>query len=134
MYYTINRLIAVEPIKDQANTVKLNRGFATIEQKMGLIPLVVVFPTSGTDYKLKYCPGDTLLVIGDVVKHISTGVVYEADGKKFVLVSEDHVRLVKPLTVEPVAVPPLKPFQAKPQPVSVPPSESFKIRPDGGRS
>ena len=84
---TTNGNIATKPFGEQHLKVSLQKGFATIEQKMTLQALEVVLEGEG------YKPGDVVYVYADSYGHAWAKNRLVLGELEFILVPKDMVRL-----------------------------------------
>lgn len=84
-----NKQIGCIPGEVTGATAKVEKGFARIEQKTGLLPLKVVYGTDDGVYR----SGDTVYVRADQQRGEWFSAKYEIDGREIVLCPTDLIRL-----------------------------------------
>jgi hypothetical protein len=88
-YKVLNNRVAVEPFRtDAVEKTGVKSGFVTVKQKTELTKLQVVF-NSG-DIKA----GDWVYVRGDLCVDANARQIFEIDGKRFILIPLDEIKLV----------------------------------------
>lgn len=87
---TENHQVACEPFPSNSVVVSSKKGFATVENKETLYPLMVVMDTADG----KYNAGQTIYVHGDVVKHVWAMKKYSIASTEFILVPYEFLVLV----------------------------------------
>lgn len=90
-----NRHIAVTPPEaPKVQEAKIVGGLKTVPGQNNLIELEVVFGTTN-DSPVRVSDGDVVVVRGDIHQQDFSKKVLELDGKKFVLLPDHFVQLVK---------------------------------------
>lgn len=84
----VNGTLAVEPIVTSVEK-EVRHGVALAKQKIALIATKVVFP----DAKGDYLAGEVVYLRGDCIQLPWAREVFELDGKKFILVPINDVKL-----------------------------------------
>lgn len=79
----LNKKLAVTPFPIKGAEIKVKNGIGSIQQKLELVELTVVF--GGTVDGVKLVPGDTVFVRGETQVHAFAKEEYEVDGAKCIL-------------------------------------------------
>jgi len=87
--HAYNNLVATEPFKQKDIEIKVENMWGTVNQKLTLTPLKVVFPGGALGVH------HTVYVTADCFKHEFANKVYNLDGQDFILVPLDQVKLTK---------------------------------------
>jgi hypothetical protein len=88
---TVNKMVATEPFPTNSVKIQERKGFAGIEQKVGLTPLRLVATPKSERLPDWLAPGDIVWVKGDLCAAAFAKEVLELEGEKFVLIPDDRV-------------------------------------------
>lgn len=86
-----NNQVACRPIGDRTISMKVNSGFATMENRVQLLDLEVVFGIPDADIR----PGDKVYVKGDAVKQVWAGQIFTVKGAEVILVPTSQIHLIE---------------------------------------
>lgn len=90
----LSKRVATEPFPAGPQGPQIVGGFAVAASKNALVPLKVAFDSWTTSDKV--IEGTTVYVTSDAADQPFAKVVYELDGKKFILLPEERVVLYHP--------------------------------------